>query len=263
MSSAPRRRAQFRPCIDLHNGTVKQIVGGTLSALPEELRTNWQSQQPASFYGALYRRHALTGGHVIKLGPGNDAAAAEALQAWPGALHVGGGITCDNALEWLDKGAEKVIVTSYLFPGCKFSLERLQELERLVGKERLVVDVSCRKKDSRWIVAMNRWQDLTDLEVTAESLRMLSEHCSEFLIHAADVEGLCQGIDEELVARLAEWSPIRCTYAGGARHMQDLELVDRLSGGKIDLTFGSALDIFGGTGVTLDELVAWNKASPQ
>jgi phosphoribosylformimino-5-aminoimidazole carboxamide ribonucleotide (ProFAR) isomerase len=108
MSSAPRRRAQFRPCIDLHNGTVKQIVGGTLSALPEELRTNWQSQQPASFYGALYRRHALTGGHVIKLGPGNDAAAAEALQAWPGALHVGGGITCDNALEWLDKGAEKV-----------------------------------------------------------------------------------------------------------------------------------------------------------
>jgi len=108
MSSAPRRRAQFRPCIDLHNGTVKQIVGGTLSSLPEELRTNWQSQQPASFYGALYRRHALTGGHVIKLGPGNDAAAAEALQAWPDALHVGGGITCDNALEWLDKGAEKV-----------------------------------------------------------------------------------------------------------------------------------------------------------
>ncbi|EST06814.1 Histidine biosynthesis [Kalmanozyma brasiliensis GHG001] len=255
------RKSLFRPCIDLHEGVVKQIVGGTLTDTDSTLRTNFVATHSPAHFASLYRQHGLTGGHVIKLGPRNDEAAASAVAAWPRGLHVGGGINGDNAKEWLEKGAEKVIVTSYLFPQCKFSLERLQELSASVGKENLVVDVSCRKKGSKWTVAMNRWQDMTDMEVNKQSLDLLADHCSEFLIHAADVEGLCQGIDQELVEKLGEWVTISTTYAGGARHLGDLELVDRLSGGKVDLTFGSALDIFGGKGVTLEELVRWNSSA--
>lgn len=275
--SLERRYSIFRPCIDLHQGVVKQIVGGSLRdedqkeqqeralnasgidpASSSSLKTNFTSTLRSGHYASLYRKHNLTGAHVIKLGPGNDEAATEAVQAWPNGLQVGGGITSDNAKEWIDKGAEKVIVTSFLFPNCKFSMERLQALENLVGKQRLVVDVSCRKRDGKWIVAMNRWQDMADMEVNKESLDLLADHCGEFLIHAADVEGLCQGIDEQLVEKLGEWVTIPTTYAGGARNIQDLHLVDRLSKGKVDLTFGSALDIFGGTGVTMQELIDWN-----
>lgn len=258
--SFKKRKSVFRPCIDLHEGVVKQIVGGTLTdeSGSNTLKTNFVATHSPAHFASLYRQHDLRGGHVIKLGPRNDEAATSAVEAWPQGLHVGGGINKDNALEWLKKGAQKVIVTSYLFPGCKFSLARLEELSSLVGKENLVVDVSCRKKADRWIVAMNRWQDMTDMEVTKSSLDLLAQHCSEFLIHAADVEGLCQGIDQELVTKLGEWVTIPTTYAGGARHLGDLELVDKLSGGKVDLTFGSALDIFGGQGVTMDELIQWN-----
>ncbi|KAI5475034.1 1-(5-phosphoribosyl)-5-[(5-phosphoribosylamino)methylideneamino]imidazole-4-carboxamide isomerase [Pseudohyphozyma bogoriensis] len=248
----------FRPCIDLHNGEVKQIVGGTLDTA--ELKTNFVSSHPPAYYSDLYRTHNLRGGHVIKLGPGNDQAAKEALQAWPGCLHLGGGISDANAEEWLDAGAEKVIVTSYLFPSAKFDLERLKTLSKKVGKERLVVDVSCRRRENRWVVAMNRWQDLTDMEVNEESLDLLAEYASEFLIHAADVEGLCQGIDEDLVKELGKWCKIPTTYAGGARSIEDLKLVDKLSNGKVDLTFGSALDIFGGSQVKFEELVSYNKS---
>ncbi|GAA5998698.1 1-(5-phosphoribosyl)-5- ((5-phosphoribosylamino)methylideneamino)imidazole-4-carboxamide isomerase HIS6 [Rhodotorula paludigena] len=247
----------FRPCIDLHNGAVKQIVGGTLDT--SSLRTNFVSQHPSEYYAELYRKNELTGGHVIKLGPGNDDAARSALQAWPNGLQVGGGINESNAQEWLDAGAEKVIVTSYLFPGAKFDENRLRRLAEKVGKERLVVDVSCRRRDNRWIVAMDRWQVMTDMEVNAESLALLTKYCSEFLIHAADVEGLCQGIDEQLVEKLGEWVTIPTTYAGGARSTDDLRLVEQLSGGKVDLTFGSALDIFGGSQVKFDELCAYNR----
>ncbi|SNX87976.1 probable bifunctional protein related to glutathione S-transferase/ probable histidinol dehydrogenase [Melanopsichium pennsylvanicum] len=256
-----QRKSVFRPCIDLHEGVVKQIVGGTLTDSDSTLRTNFVSTHTPSYYASLYCQHNLRGGHVIKLGPRNDEAATAAVAAWSKGLHVGGGITLDNAQEWLDRGAEKVIVTSYLFPSCRFSLERLKELSEKVGKENLVVDVSCRKRGDKWVVAMNRWQDMTDMEVDKSSLDLLAKYCSEFLIHAADVEGLCQGIDTELVARLAEWVTVPTTYAGGARNLGDLELVDKLSDGRVDLTFGSALDIFGGKGVTLDELVAWNKSA--
>ncbi|CDR99109.1 probable bifunctional protein (related to glutathione S-transferase / probable histidinol dehydrogenase) [Sporisorium scitamineum] len=262
-SQSPKktRKSLFRPCIDLHKGVVKQIVGGTLTDTDSTLKTNFVATHSPAHFASLYRQHKLTGGHVIKLGPRNDEAATAAVSAWPQGLHVGGGINGDNASEWLQRGAEKVIVTSYLFPQCKFSLERLQELSAKVGKQNLVVDVSCRKKGDKWIVAMNRWQDMTDMEVNKQSLDLLADHCSEFLIHAADVEGLCQGIDQELVAKLGEWVTIPTTYAGGARHIGDLELVNRLSRGKVDLTFGSALDIFGGSGVTLDELVRWNDSA--
>ncbi|KAG9006623.1 Enzyme that catalyzes the fourth step in the histidine pathway [Tulasnella sp. JGI-2019a] len=254
-----RKRSVFRPCIDLHNGLVKQIVGGSLSdANPETLQTNFVASQSPAEFAEMYKRHALKGGHVIKLGAGNDEAAKEALAAWPNGLHIGGGITEANAISWLDAGAEKVIVTSYLFPGAKFSLERLQGLASKVGRDRLVVDVSCRKRANKWIVAMNKWQDLTDMEVNQDSLDVLSQYCSEFLIHAADVEGLCQGIDESLVRRLGEWAQIPATYAGGARDISDLTLVDTLSGGKVDLTYGSALDIFGGKQVKFSDLVEYN-----
>ncbi|KAL9553575.1 Histidine biosynthesis bifunctional protein hisB [Mucor atramentarius] len=252
---------RFNGCIDLHHGKVKQIVGGSLlDSSPEQLTTNFVSEETPSFYSKLYKENQVSRCHVIKLGPNNDEAAKEALAAWPGGLQVGGGITLENAQEWLSLGASKaammgrVIVTSYLFPNAKFSLERLAELAKLVGKDKLVVDVSCRKKNDKWVVAMDKWQKMTDMEVNK-----VTSVSSEFLIHAADVEGLCKGIDEQLVERLGEWVTIPTTYAGGGRSMEDLRLVDKLSNGKVDLTFGSALDIFGGNGVTFEECVEWNK----
>ncbi len=254
----------FRPCIDLHDGKVKQIVGGTLSDDGAGLKTNFVAAQPAEHFAARYRADGLDGGHVIKLGPGNDAAARAALAAWPDGLHVGGGIDADNAAAWIAAGAGKVIVTSWLFPDGRFALERLEALERAVGRERLVVDLSCRAQgvgaDRRWLVAIERWRRVTDVALDAARIAQVAEHCSELLVHAADVEGLCRGIDHELVAALGRWSPIPCTYAGGGSDLADLMTVDRLSGGRIDLTFGSALDLFGGTLVRYADCVAWNRA---
>ncbi|KAE8331851.1 hypothetical protein BDV39DRAFT_167674 [Aspergillus sergii] len=252
---------KFRPCIDLHSGQVKQIVGGTLSNVPADLKTNYVSKLPASHYAELYQRHDLRGGHVVMLGSGNDAAAKEALSSWPSGLQVAGGITDKNAQYWIDQGAEKVIITSFLFPEGKFSLERLKAVLSALGGDRskLVLDLSCRKKDNTWFVAMNRWQTITEMEINQESISLLEPYCSEFLIHAADVEGLQQGIDGELVSKLSEWCSIPVTYAGGARSLEDLEKVHSSSRGKVDLTIGSALDIFGGSGVTFDECIQWNK----
>ncbi|KAF3916899.1 hypothetical protein ABW21_db0201438 [Orbilia brochopaga] len=259
---------KFRPCIDIHAGVVKQIVGGTLSdstssSSTPPLITNHTSAHPPSYFAKLYRQHELTGAHVIMLGPGCEAAAREALVAWPGRMQIGGGITALNAQQWLDCGAEKVIVTSYLFPDGKFSLERLQELSAAAGKDKLVVDVSCRRRGDSWLVATNKWQTITDMEVTEGTLSMLSEYCSEFLIHAADVEGLCRGIDEDLVRALGKWTSIPTTYAGGGKDIADLELVREVSGGQVDLTFGSALDIFGGDKVRFEDCVQWNASSGQ
>ncbi|CAG8483825.1 6304_t:CDS:2, partial [Ambispora gerdemannii] len=193
-------RTKFRPCIDLHDGKVKQIVGGSLNESNlDELKTNFVAKESPSYYANLYKQHDLTGAHVIKLGLGNDAAAKEALSAWPDGLQIGGGITDENAQDWIDAGAEKVIVTSFLFPDARFSLDRLQRLSATISRERLVVDLSCRKRDKKWVVAMNKWQTITDTEINQATLDLLSTYCSEFLVHAADVEGLCQGIDTELV----------------------------------------------------------------
>lgn len=246
---------KFKGCIDIHNGQVKQIVGGTL--VDNNAKTNFVSRQNAGYYGELYKNLGVVGTHVIKLGPNCDEAAKEALSAWSDHLQIGGGINADNAKYWLDQGASKVIVTSYLFPDAKLSMERLDKLVEIVGKERLVIDLSCRRKDNKWIVAMNRWQTLTDTEVNFETLQKLSTKCSEFLIHAADVEGLCKGIDQDLVKALGEWVDIPCVYAGGAKSIDDLPLVDKLSNGKVDVTFGSSLDLFGGN-VKLQECIDWN-----
>ncbi|KAB5558273.1 1--5-imidazole-4-carboxamide isomerase [Coniochaeta sp. 2T2.1] len=253
---------RFRPCIDLHAGQVKQIVGGTLDSATAELKTNFVSPHGAAHFAKLYKDNDLRGAHVIMLGPGNTDAAREALAAWPGGLQVGGGVTDGNAGNWIEMGAEKVIITSYLFPEGRFSQERLDAVLAVLGGDRskLVIDLSCRRNgEDSWFVAMNKWQTLTDMEVNQESIKRLEPYCSEFLIHAADNEGLQRGVDEKLVQRLAEWCSIPVTYAGGGRNLEDLETVKRLSGGKVDLTIGSALDCFGGNGVRLEECVEWNR----
>jgi phosphoribosylformimino-5-aminoimidazole carboxamide ribotide isomerase len=251
----------FRPCIDLHDGQVKQIVGGSLSDSGAGLKTNFVSPHPPEHFATMYRRDGLIGGHVIKLGHGNDAAAKAAISAWPDGFHVGGGIDLDNAQPWIEGGASKIIVTSWLFPDGEFSQTRLASLTQRVSRNRLVVDLSCRRRADQWLVATNRWQTVTSFAISETNLVTLAAYCSEFLIHAADVEGLCTGIDEELVTALGRWSPLPCTYAGGGKHIDDLLLVDRLSGGRVDLTFGSALDIFGGSQVRYADCVAWNRAT--
>ena len=252
----------FRPCIDLHQGQVKQIVGGSLRDDGPPPQTNFVSERGAGFFAQRYRDDGLAGGHVIRLGPGNDDAAREALATWPGGLQLGGGIQPDNAEEWLAAGASKLIVTSWLFDAGRLSLERAEALAGRVGRERVVVDLSCRRRDGGWWVATDRWQTWTETPVDGETFALLAEHCSEFLVHAADVEGRQAGLDAELVQRLGEISPHPCTYAGGARALEDLERVEALSGGRVDLTFGSALDLFGGNGVRYDDCVAWNRRAP-
>jgi len=247
----------FRPCIDLHQGQVKQIVGGSLN--DDGADTNFVSSHDAAHYAALYHTHQLQGGHVIALGPGNKEQALKALKTWPGGLQFGGGVNDSNAREFLDAGASHVIVTSYLFDGGEFSWEKLETIKAITGTERLILDLSCRRTEGGWHIATDRWQTVTATAITPETLKELSQHCAEFLIHAADVEGLQGGIDEELVSMLGEHCDIPVTYAGGARSLDDLKRVCELSNGKVDLTIGSALDIFGGSGVTLAECIEWNR----
>lgn len=249
----------FRPCIDLHEGRVKQIVGSTLSDSGAGLRTNFVADRPAAWFAALYRRDGLRGGHVICLGPDNEAAAREALAAYPGGLQLGGGVTADNARAWLEAGASHVIVTSWVFREGQLDWERLRALQRAVGRERLVLDLSCRRREGRYWVMTDRWQRFTELALSRETLEDLAGHCAEFLIHAVEVEGLGQGIDEELVTRLGQWAPCPITYAGGARSLADLERVTELGRGRVDLTIGSALDLFGGQGVRYADCVAFNR----
>jgi phosphoribosylformimino-5-aminoimidazole carboxamide ribotide isomerase len=251
----------FRPCIDLHEGKVKQIVGGTLDQGSGALKTNFVSERPAAWYAQLYQRDQLRGGHVVMLGPGNETQARAALAAYPGGMQLGGGINLENASGWLDAGASHVIVTSWIFIDGELSWDRLRALVAAVGKERLVLDLSCRRRESQYWVVTDRFQKFTRRTVTRQTLEELSGWCAEFLVHAVDVEGLCRGIDAELVAALGQWAPLPTTYAGGARAVQDLEEVTRLSNGKVDLTIGSALDIFGGRGVRYEDAVAFNRGS--
>jgi phosphoribosylformimino-5-aminoimidazole carboxamide ribotide isomerase len=251
---------KFRPCIDLHNGRVKQIVGSTLTDKADELEVNYESDRPARYFAEQYKKDALLGGHVIKLGPNNDAAAREVLRAYPGGLQVGGGIHLENSAKWLEAGASHVIITSSLFDEAgHFMFNNLQALVRRIGRERIVLDLSCRATEDGWVVAMNRWQTRTDLKVDTATIEALSGHCAEFLVHAADVEGKCEGIDPALVTFLGANCSIPVTYAGGANSLDDLSLVDRLSNGRVDLTIGSALDMFGGSKIRYRDCVEWNR----
>ena len=258
---------KFRPCIDLHSGCVKQIVGSTLKA-PEEqesnnddLATNFSTDRPSADFAVMYQKDSLLGGHVIMLGPGNDEAAKSALAAWPGGLQVGGGINDTNAKLWLDRGASHIIVTSFVFRNGEIDYERLENLVKITGKERLVLDLSCRRRpteeDGPYYVVTDKWQKFTDFQVTAENLQHLSQYCDEFLVHGVDVEGKQCGILEDLVVLLGESCPIPVTYAGGVRSLADMDLVNKLGKGKVDCTVGSALDIFGGV-LPYKDVVDWH-----
>jgi phosphoribosylformimino-5-aminoimidazole carboxamide ribotide isomerase len=249
---------RFRPCIDLHAGKVKQIVGATLkdgaTAAP---KTNYTSSLPPSHYSRLYQRDNLRGGHVIMLGPGNEDAARDALSGWPGGLQIGGGITDENAAWWLDQGASHVIVTSHVFHDGLLDIKRLERLRSRIGRKHLVLDLSCRFRDNAYYVVTDRWQKFTRVAVTREILAELSGYCDEFLVHAVDVEGQCMGVDPALIMLLAACAEVPVTYAGGVASMGDLVLVQEAGHGRLDVTVGSALDIFGGTGLLYDEVVAF------
>jgi len=244
----------------LHSGKVKQIVGSTLSdASPDALRTNFTSDFSSSYYARMYRNDSLYGGHVIMLGPGNEAAAREAFQAFPQGLQAGGGITPQNARYWLDQGAAAVIVTSYVFKEGQIFADRLKEMQTLVGRDKLVIDLSCRKKGDAYYVVTDRWQKFTNTRISPETLDYFSRFCFEFLIHAADVEGKCQGIAEDLVVDLGAWTPLPTTYAGGVRDLSDFLRIQELGKGRLDATVGSSLDIFGGSGMKYSDAVAFNR----
>lgn len=246
----------FRPCIDLHNGKVKQIVGSTLSdARPEELQTNFCAEQPPSWFAELYKKDRLTGGHIIMLGPGNEEAAASALAAWPGGMQIGGGINDINCNRWLDRGAPHIIVTSWVFTDGVVNYDRLNTLVEKVGKNRLVLDLSCRKRGDAYFIVTDRWQKFTEVVISERILHEFAKSCDEFLIHAADVEGKCEGVEVELIEKLAQWTPIPTTYAGGVRDLDDLRLIKDVGADRLDATVGSALDIFGGDGITYREAV--------
>ncbi|KAL4179027.1 hypothetical protein AMTRI_Chr13g118030 [Amborella trichopoda] len=254
---------RFRPCIDIHKGKVKQIVGSTLRDSQEEsstLVTNFESDKSPAEFANLYKNDCLLGGHVIMLGAdaSSRSAAIEALHAYPGGLQVGGGIDSDNAVGYLEDGASHVIVTSYVFNDGKMDLERLKLLVQQIGKEQLVLDLSCRKKNGKYVIVTDRWQKFSEMILDEGTLGFLAGYADEFLVHGVDVEGKRLGIDEELVALLGRFSPIPVTYAGGVTTLDDLETIKTAGMGRVDVTVGSALDIFGGNLVYKD-VVSWHK----
>lgn len=244
---------KFRPCIDIHNGKVKQIVGGSLHDAGDQARENYISDQEARYYAGLYKRDGLKGGHVILLNPPSSEyyaetkrQALEALLAYPGGLQIGGGITDENAREYLDAGASHVIVTSYVFRDGQIRWDALERLAKAVGRERVVIDLSCRKKEDGYYVVTNRWQTFTDVRLTEGLMDEIADYCDEFLVHGVDVEGKASGVDEELAPLLASHRRRPVTYAGGIGSLDDLGRFERLTGGHVDFTIGSALDLFGG-----------------
>ena len=250
---------RFRPCIDLKEGKVVQIVGGSLKDGDEAAtRVNFTSDRGAADYAQLYKRDGLRGGHVIALGPGNRDAALAALGAWPGGMQYGGGVDPHNAAGFLEAGASHVIVTSYVFREAQMDLDRLKRLNREIGRERLVLDLSCRWRDGAFWIVTERWQRFSEAKVEAGLLEKLADYCAEFLVHGVDVEGRMQGIQCELIELLGEHSPLPVTYAGGVNSLDDLDLIRRLGRGRVDFTIGSALDIFGGP-VRYDDVLAWQQ----
>lgn len=244
---------EFRPCIDIHNGKVKQIVGSSLRDTDNFAQENFTAEHDAAYYARLYQEKGIRGGHVIMLNGADSEYFAStkeqallALKAYPGGLQAGGGIHAENAAEYLEAGASHVIVTSYVFRDGRIRYENLEKLRRETGKERLVLDLSCRKRDGQYYIMTDRWQKYTDQVLNAALLDDLSEHCGEFLIHAVDVEGKGQGIEEELVRMLSTFAKIPVTYAGGVHSYGDIRLLKKAGRSRINVTIGSALDLFGG-----------------
>ena len=256
---------EFRPCIDIHDGKVKQIVGGSLSETDGAslVKENFVAEQDAPFFAEFYKKKGIRGGHVILLN-GKDTPAFEetkkqakaALSAYPGGLQIGGGITDENAAEYLQAGASHVIVTSYVFNNGRIDYNNLEKLVDAVGKSHLVLDLSCRKKDDSHYIVTDRWQKFTDEVITEELLGELSQYCDEFLIHAVDVEGKAGGIEKELVSLLGDWGKIPLTYAGGVHSFEDLRLIKELGHNRVNVTIGSALDLFGGS-MKFEDVIAF------
>ena len=253
---------KLRPCIDIHNGKVKQIVGASLQDMGDSASENFVSERGADFYARMYRELGLSGGHIILLNPTDSPyydltrqQGLAALSATPGLLQIGGGINADNAAEYLDAGATHVIVTSYVFSGGRINHTNLKRLVKAVGREHIVLDLSCKKKDADYFVVTDRWQKFTSLNLTAEAMDELSEFCDEFLVHAADVEGQQQGIEEDVVRILSSWAKKPVTYAGGIRDLRDIENLKKIGKGKLDVTVGSALKIFGGP-LAIEDVIA-------
>lgn len=257
---------EFRPCIDIHNGQVKQIVGGSLLDNKNQVNENFVSMQNAVYYANLYKENQISGGHIILLNPKQSEyyektknQALAALKSYPNGLQVGGGITPENANEFLKAGATHIIVTSYVFVNGKIHLDRLEELAKQVGKEQLVLDLSCKKKDGKYYIVTNRWQTFTEQELNQEILEKLADYCDEFLIHAVDVEGKAEGIDKSLIKFLGKHGTRTITYAGGVHNFEDLKALKELGNDKVNVTIGSALDIFGGN-MKWEEVLASIKA---
>ena len=254
---------KFRPCIDIHNGSVKQIVGGSLKDEGDLAQENFVAAQGAAFFSKFYREHGLSGGHVILLNPAasphyeeTKKQALAALLAYPGGLQAGGGITPENAADFLEAGASHVIVTSYVFSGGEIRYDRLRALLRETGKDKLTLDLSVRGREGRYYIVTDRWQKYTNVKLNSETIENSSDCCGEFLIHAVDVEGKSQGIEQELAAMLGNTCKVPCTYAGGVHDFHDLKLLKELGKGKLDVTIGSALDLFGGK-MKFEEVLAY------
>lgn len=251
---------RFRPCIDIHNGKVKQIIGSTLRDEGDSAQENFVSEKDASYYAKIYKDNDLPGGHVIMLNPRGTgyyeatlAQALLALSAYPGGLMAGGGIDDENAGYFIDAGASHVIVTSFVFSKGTVNSDNLKKLEDAVGRDRIVLDLSCRKTDRGYMIATDRWQNLTDVRVDEELLETLSDRCDEFLVHAVDTEGKSSGIDEQLIRILAA-SPIPVCYAGGVSSYDDILRIKEAGSGRVDVTVGSKLDFFGGD-LSLQEII--------
>ena len=245
---------RFRPCIDIHNGCVKQIVGGSLQDIGDNANENFVAEQDAAYYAGLYKKLGLTGGHIILLNdiksPYYDATKEQALialEAFKGGMQVGGGITPKNAIGYLNEGATHVIVTSYVFNDGVVNMDNLRLLHNKVGSEHIVLDLSCKKQNGKYYVATNRWQKMTEVEVNEKLFYNLKNYCDEFLIHAVDVEGKASGIDEDIASLLGKLEGMKVTYAGGISDFSDLDKLKKLGQDKVDFTVGSALDIFGGS----------------
>lgn len=254
---------EFRPCIDIHNGRVKQIVGGSLKDKGNQAEENFVSQMDGAFYANMYKKAGIRGGHIILLNPvtseyyeATRAQALLALHSYPGGLQLGGGITADNAAQFIEAGASHVIVTSYVFNNGRIDYNNLEKLVDAVGKSHLVLDLSCRKKDDSYYIVTDRWQKFTDEVITEELLDELSQYCDEFLIHAVDVEGKAGGIEKELVSLLGKWGKIPLTYAGGVHSFEDLRLIKELGHNRVNVTIGSALDLFGGS-MKFEDVIAF------
>ncbi len=251
---------KFRPCIDIHNGKVKQIVGSTIKDKGNQAKENFVSEKNADYYANLYKSYNLDGGHIILLNPKQSEyyeatknQALLALKTYEGGMQIGGGINADNALEFINSGASHIIVTSYVFADGKLNYDNLKKINSVVGKKRLVLDLSCRKKENEYYIVTNRWQKFADEKVNVELLEKLSEYCDEFLIHAVDVEGKNSGIEVSLAEIIGRWNGIPVTYAGGVKSFDDIASLENCSDSKMDFTIGSALDLFGGN-VSFEEI---------